>query len=147
MASKPDKSPAGTPGEAGDAGEPPLPTALLLHRTEEGDHFDWLMVDPRTADDPAARLWTARVAIPSSGWRAVGEFEVEVIAPHRREYLQYEGPVSGNRGSVTRVDEGRHRALAWTDDRIETELVMLGFRGRVELTRLENARWMARVAD
>jgi len=141
MAASPDKSrPAQTPA-------PPLATALLLHRTNEGEHYDWLLVDPRTADDPAARLWTARVAIPSSTWREACEFEVEVISPHRREYLKYEGAVSGNRGTVERVDEGTHRVLAWTETRVEIELHMRAFRGRLALTHVDGARWAARVLD
>ena len=31
------------------------------------------------------------------------------LAPHRLDYLQYEGPVSGDRGSVSRVLEGTYR--------------------------------------
>ena len=33
---------------------------------------------------------------------------------HRRMYLDYEGEVSGQRGSVRRVDSGTYRALAWS---------------------------------
>ena len=41
-------------------------------------------------------------------------FVVERIADHRRLYLDYEGPVSGNRGQVTRVDEGVFRLISET---------------------------------
>lgn len=37
------------------------------------------------------------------------------IGEHRKAYLSYEGPVSGDRGHVTRIDEGRvyvHRKTA-----------------------------------
>ena len=30
------------------------------------------------------------------------------LADHRREYLEYEGPVSGGRGNVTRIHQGHH---------------------------------------
>jgi hypothetical protein len=33
------------------------------------------------------------------------------IQDHRRFYLDYEGPVSGNRGHVTRVDRGTYTLL------------------------------------
>jgi hypothetical protein len=33
----------------------------------------------------------------------------ELLGDHRRDYLQIEGPLSGNRGSVVRVDEGTYR--------------------------------------
>jgi hypothetical protein len=32
--------------------------------------------------------------------------EVERLGDHRREYLEYEGPLSGERGRVTRIDAG-----------------------------------------
>ena len=33
------------------------------------------------------------------------------IADHRKVYLEYEGPVSQNRGTVERVDSGRYEAI------------------------------------
>jgi hypothetical protein len=37
----------------------------------------------------------------------MGSFEVEKIQNHRSIYLTYEGEVSGNRGVVKRVSQGR----------------------------------------
>jgi hypothetical protein len=40
-------------------------------------------------------------------WPITGTVRLTPLAPHRREYLTYEGPVAGNRGGdVTRVAEG-----------------------------------------
>lgn len=40
---------------------------------------------------------------------AIGDgVAVELLAPHRREYLSYSGPVSGNRGEVRQVGAGRY---------------------------------------
>jgi len=33
------------------------------------------------------------------------------LPDHRKEYLEYEGPVSGNRGSVKRVDQGKFELI------------------------------------
>lgn len=42
------------------------------------------------------------------------EQPAQKLPDHRRDYLTYEGPVSGNRGSVTRWDEGDYETK--TDD-------------------------------
>lgn len=39
-------------------------------------------------------------------------------ADHRRVYLDYEGPVSGDRGSVKGWDKGRYRILECSKDRL-----------------------------
>src|SRR5262245_37226521 len=40
---------------------------------------------------------------------------VEETPPHRLAYLDYEGPVSGNRGQVTRWDRGTFQGDAGTE--------------------------------
>ena len=44
------------------------------------------------------------------------------LADHRKVYLEYEGEVSGNRGTVTRWDWGAYELLSETDQRIEIRL-------------------------
>ena len=54
-------------------------------------------------------------------WRLLGEpragavVETEALPDHRIEYLDYEGPVSGGRGSVHRVEVGEYAVLRETD--------------------------------
>jgi hypothetical protein len=43
-------------------------------------------------------------------------FTAERIGDHRRLYLDYEGPISGGRGSVRRVAEGQAEIVAETGD-------------------------------
>ncbi len=38
----------------------------------------------------------------------------ERLADHRIEYLDYEGPVSGDRGSVTQWASGTYEVVAWS---------------------------------
>jgi hypothetical protein len=62
--------------------------------------------------DPGGRLITFRLRAgvvwpPRKGDRE--GFEAERIAGHRQEYLVYEGPVSGNRGTVRREGTGECR--------------------------------------
>ena len=57
------------------------------------------------------------------------------LAPHRREYLDYEGPVSQGRGTVTRWDEG---SFEWVEKGADLVVVQLDGRklvGRVSLER------------
>lgn len=46
----------------------------------------------------------------------------ERIGDHRREYLEYEGPVSCDRGTVRMYDSGEYRVLHETDDALEVAL-------------------------
>lgn len=88
-------------------------TVVLRHDLPDGSHhFDWL-IEPEGADAGAGEP-DARVLI---AWRlarrpdeSVGsELAAERLSPHRRVYLEYEGPISGGRGEVTRVAEGLAR--------------------------------------
>lgn len=41
--------------------------------------------------------------------------DAEQLADHRLAYLEYEGPVSGNRGQVTRWDAGQYQIESQAD--------------------------------
>lgn len=62
--------------------------------------------------------------------------EVLRLADHRPAYLDYEGPVSGERGSVERIESGTFELIAKNDNRWEAELHGTACRGRITLTRL-----------
>lgn len=71
---------------------------VILHHTGVASpHFDFMF-----EMEPEADLTTFRCPIwpPSPGeiW--------EELPEHRRAYLEYEGPVSNNRGHVRRIDAG-----------------------------------------
>lgn len=85
-------------------------TVLLRHDLPDGTHhFDWL-IEPEPAgagaadpDERALLAWR----LPRRPEEAIGgEMLVERLAPHRRVYLEYEGPISGGRGVVSRVASG-----------------------------------------
>jgi len=122
-----------------------LPTVLLQHETDRGDHYDWLLTDPATAADPEGRLWTARVEYPSEVWSAMGLWPIEVIAPHGRIYLTYEGPIAGDRGRVRRVDEGTFDPVTWRADKIVVDVSLRQFTGRVSMRQVDAAHWQANV--
>lgn len=82
---------------------------ILRHELPEGHglpehratHWD-LMLEC----DGTLRTWALAEApsLEASG-------DAEPLADHRLAYLDYEGPVSGNRGSVTRHDSGQYELL------------------------------------
>jgi hypothetical protein len=59
----------------------------------------------------------------------------EQLPDHRLHYLDYEGPISGNRGSVTRWDRGSFETLSETPTEFVVKLSGQGFCGRATLAR------------
>jgi hypothetical protein len=104
----------GVKRSAGLGGFPILPPAMtlrfaILHHTGVGSpHYD-LMFEP----DPGAKLATWRSPV----WPIVAPTPVERLDDHRREYLDYQGPVSNDRGRVDRVAGGLFHFESRTDDR------------------------------
>ena len=81
---------------------------VVLHHTGMGEaHFD-LMIELVAGQ----RLATWRVG----RWPPGKSDTFTPIGDHRREYLDYEGPVSGGRGEVRRVAAGELTVLQSTSD-------------------------------
>jgi hypothetical protein len=78
-------------------------TVVLRHDLPTGQwHYDWLL---QRAVDPAGPLTTFRIGeLPTSP--GVESLPAERLPDHRPVYLEYEGPVSGDRGTVSRVLSG-----------------------------------------
>jgi hypothetical protein len=84
-------------------------------------------------------------------WRLPAAFDLTSPTPavaagdHRVAYLDYEGPVSGDRGSVSRWDGGE---LEWGSHSADEIVVRLGgthLRGLFRLTRMNGDEWMLEV--
>lgn len=90
---------------------------VLLHRWAEGqsrrggDHYDWMF-------ETEGGLWTWATDDSLSSDRPA-MIAATRLPDHRTEYLDYEGPVSGNRGTVSRVEAGRFRRQPSDPDRFE----------------------------
>ena len=117
-------------------------TVILHHTSRHGSHYDWLLEDPA---QPGGLLWAARVIHASDAWLSMGAFTLQPIAPHRRRYLSYEGPISGGRGQVRRVDEGVFVPRLWCEHRTVLDVSLGRFEGRVEMRRVSAACWKASV--
>ena len=64
------------------------------------------------------------------------------LGDHRLEYLGYQGEVSGGRGVVERVDEGRYETVSETDAALQIRLCGQRLRGRATLSPSgEDQRW------
>jgi hypothetical protein len=128
---------------------------LLRHELPDGSwHHDWMFEHPSTGDAASAAggaegaggagggLITFKLE-PSVSWPPEAGFEAERLADHRREYLEYEGPISGGRGGVRRVASGECRVEA------DVEHVRAWLEGRVFVGRAAGGaaarRWRFRV--
>ncbi|GIW74631.1 MAG: hypothetical protein KatS3mg103_1153 [Phycisphaerales bacterium] len=79
----------------------PYRTVLLHHRLPDGSaHYDWLL-----DRDGRGPLLTFRLDRDIS--QDAEPFQAQPIADHRRLYLDYQGPIAGDRGHVERVACGR----------------------------------------
>lgn len=83
---------------------------LLQHDLPDGSsHVDWMIEGPMRIPAPPSPedrcLITFRLAERIDRPLAAG-FEAERLEDHRRVYLDYEGSLSGQRGTVTRLAAG-----------------------------------------
>ena len=98
---------------------------ILHHQLDDGEHWDFMLergevlLTWRLDREPIDRS-----ALPLKATR---------IEDHRRVFLTYEGPISGRRGVVSRVDEGTALIERFDEDHIVMELRGLRLRGHVEL--------------
>ena len=120
----------------------PLRTAVLLHTTAEGEHFDWLVESPH---DRGGRLWTARVKLPPKAWPDAGRLVMQEALPHRREYLAYQGPISEGRGEVRRVALGWAESRLWTVTRRVLRVDLVPIHAMILMRRIAPDRWLADV--
>ena len=106
-----------------------MPRFVVLIHDHPALHWDLML-------EKEAGLRTWRLS------RAPGEalsIAAEPLADHRLAYLDYEGPVSGNRGSVRRFDRGEYALIGETAGRLEVKLAGTVLRGKAVIERKESA--------
>jgi hypothetical protein len=99
---------------------------ILEHETPDGTHFD-LMLEM----DGVLKTWSL-AAPPSPG----KEQDAKVLPEHRLAYLDYEGPISGGRGSVTRWDRGTYDIERQSGSELIVRITGEKLNGRVSLLHL-----------
>lgn len=107
--------------------------AILEHDGPRGLHWDFLL---ETGE--ALSTWALAEAPDCAG-----PIDAESLAEHRIEYLDYEGPISGNRGTVTRWDSGTYQFIRQTDHELVLSLDGQRLRGTATLARVgdDARRW------
>ncbi|QDV33318.1 DNA polymerase ligase N-terminal domain-containing protein [Tautonia plasticadhaerens] len=111
---------------------------VLLEHRWDGIHWD-LMLEAGAS----LRTW-ALGSFPGAGV----DIDARALPDHRPLYLEYEGPISGGRGVVRRVDSGTYERVAWEPDRVVVRLRGAQVIGEVELVRVGGDRrwgWRLRI--
>jgi hypothetical protein len=108
-----------------------MPRFVLLYHDcplayERPSHWDLMLEDADAlatwaiAELPAlwanVRARTAQRHADCASVSASDDVAVERLADHRAAYLEYEGPVSGGRGQVSRLAAGTYELLARDDE-------------------------------
>ena len=108
-----------------------MPRFVILEHDHPERHWD-LMLET----GPTLRTW--RLAQPPAPGAPIAAL---ALPDHRLDYLSYEGPVSGNRGTVVRWDAGWYEQA--TADEPALTLALHGTRtaGRFRLAPAEGGAW------
>jgi hypothetical protein len=108
-----------------------MPRFVILEHDYPERHWDFML-------EMGEVLRTWKLSMPP---RVGQPINAELSFDHRLHYLDYEGPISGNRGSVVRWDGG---SFAWQeegDTHLRVDLQGTRYAGAVELVRQSDHKW------
>jgi hypothetical protein len=119
-----------------------MPRFVLLEHQWDGVHWD-LMLE----SGESLRTWAIDAPVVAGA-----DLPARALPDHRRIYLDYEGAISGGRGTVRRIDQGVYSAMVWTDDRVRVRLEGTQLVGEAELCQVgENSdrasAWIFRLGN
>jgi len=123
-------------------GDALMPRFVLLEHSWNGVHWDFML-----EVGEVLRTWAIDVPI------VLGQsLRARALSDHRKVYLDYEGPISGDRGSVRQVDAGSFRVLNWEQDHVRIEVSGSQLVGEVDLRRIgdlsgANESWVFRAGN
>ena len=115
---------------------------ILRHDLPDGSHHFDLLIEPDAGgSDPDERVLVAwrLPRLPESG--GVCTLTADRLAAHRRLYLDYEGPISGGRGSVTRMEAGTGEILSDEPRRFRADLSLATHGLRLEAVPAPSGDW------
>lgn len=104
---------------------------VVLHHQFPAGHAKASHWDLMLEWEGVLRTWSL-AEVPRAG----GSYQAQQLDDHRMAYLDYEGPVSGDRGWVTRVQGGVYEVESASDDRLAVILAGEGPGVRLVLERL-----------
>ena len=108
-----------------------MPRFVILEHDHPVLHWDFMI-------EAGSVLATWRLSSPPAPRDTI---RAERIGDHRLAYLEYEGPVSGGRGTVTRWDGGDFQWLDDADDRKVVRLKGSRLDGTLRLERTTEGAW------
>jgi hypothetical protein len=107
-----------------------MPRFVILDHDHPERHWDFML-------EAGTVLRTWRLKAPL----VAGSLTAEAAFDHRLVYLDYEGPVSGNRGEVVRWEAGTFTWIIESVDRVEVDLSGSQLAGHLRLERATAALW------
>ncbi len=110
-----------------------MPRFVLLQHDHPTLHWD-LMLEA----GEVLRTWRLP-SVPIAG----AVLSATRIGDHRLVYLEYEGPISGNRGRVMRRDGGEFEWLEQSETALVVRLCGTLLEGRLRLEQQEDTSWLA----
>jgi len=114
-----------------------MPAFVILQHEMPSDHERASHWDFMLQVDDHLRTW-ALDEQPADGTT----LNATQLADHRLEYLEYEGPISADRGRVTQWDRGSYLLIAKDQRSCEVELRGRRLVGRVSLRQVQDQRWL-----
>jgi hypothetical protein len=108
-----------------------MPRFVILEHDHPFLHWDFML----EAGD-GLRTWRL-LARPEAG----KTIPAEALGEHRKAYLDYEGPLSGNRGAVKRWDAGTFEWQTQAAELVAVHLTGQALRGRAALQRTAAGEW------
>jgi hypothetical protein len=104
---------------------------VILEHSYQGVHFDLML-------EVNGKLRTWRLAMPPHPGQ---QQPAEASFDHRLSYLEYEGPISGDRGTVRRWDHGTYEGEATDPTMVGVMLRGARLSGRLLLRQVEGQAW------
>ena len=98
---------------------------VLEHDSPHGLHWDFML-------EMGSVLATWSLEEPPN---AADSIDAEALADHRSDYLDYEGPISGGRGTVTQWDRGIYQLERSSELELVATLSGRKLTGRVAIVR------------
>ncbi len=106
-----------------------MPRFVLLEHQWNGLHWDFMLEYGGTL-----RTWAIDASVTAGQDLAARE-----LPDHRSIYLDYEGEISGNRGTVRKIDAGSYEPLVWSDSLVRVRMEGIQLVGEVELRQVGRA--------
>jgi hypothetical protein len=100
-----------------------MPRFVLLEHRWDGVHWDFML-----EHGEFLRTWAIDAPVVADV-----DLPARALPDHRRIYLAYQGEVSGDRGTVSRVDEGDFTALIWEEGLVRVRLQGTQLVGEAEI--------------